>query len=378
MGTLAKLISYLLGREHLSLHDFGYAANAERRAIARGLREVAYMRHLSEHFQYVNGFEREFESYFDGIRALGTASGTDALFLALQQAGVGPGTEVITVANTWITTITAVHELGAVCRVVDVDLMTGLMDPARIENAITPATVALIPVHMYGSMVQMQAVMEIARRYRLAVVEDACQAIGASYEGRAAGTWGDAGCFSFFTTKLVGAPGDGGMLVTPHVEWHDECRKNATACWKDALLKVQPRVPSRLSPLCIPFLRVRLSGLQQRIQGRRRQWFRYLEGVQGLEQTFVLESPPGVESSFRNCMLVSPMKEQIMQACHQHRLPVEEIYPQSKAFVQRLAEQGLSLSNSLYIASNSLSLPLGAQMTDKNIDRVIGIIRHFH
>ena len=365
-------------RGPLPPHDFGSMGLLQRAAVARGLRQVAAMVHLGQHQRYVQQFEGEFAARLGAAHALGVASGTDALFLALLQAGAGPGTEVITVANTWITTVTPIHQLGATPVFVDIDPATGMMDLAHVARAITPATVALLPVHMYGNMVPMGPLMELARRHRLAVIEDSCQAIGASYQGRAAGSWGDAGCFSFFTTKLVGAPGDGGMLLTPHADWHAGLRRHAIADWDTALTAVQARVPSRLTPLSVPFLRARLRALAPRIAARRQQWQRYRDGLRGLPQLSVLEPAAGVSSSYRNCMLVTPQQQAVLQACKQRGLPVEEMYPPSRRFAAQLAAGGSPLPHTQYLLAHSLSLPLGVQMGKRDIDRLIDLIRRCH
>jgi dTDP-4-amino-4,6-dideoxygalactose transaminase len=288
---------------------------------------------------------------------------------------VGPGREVITCPNTWITTLTTVFELGARCRFVDIDPATGLMDPRQVAAAIGPATAAILPIHMYGSMVPMAPLMEIAHAAGVPVIEDACQAIGAAYDGQAAGCWGDAGCFSFHATKLVGSPGDGGMLVTRHPQWLDAFRRDAVVQWDEALRSVQARVPSRLAALHVPFLRVRLKRLQERIAGRAVQWQRYHQGLQGLKTGYLLGHAHGVTPAYRNCILMTSRRQAIADECRRHGIPVEIIYPASEAFVTRLVDQGNVLPHALKLASSNLSLPLGRQMSNRAIDRLIDIIR---
>ena len=146
--------------------------------------------------------------------AIACANGTDALELALWAIGVGPGDDVITVANTFAATAEAIVRCGAVPRFVDVDRQTLLMDTTRLEGAITPRTRAIIPVHLYGSCVDMAAVMAIAARHGIAVIEDAAQAQGATSRGKRAGATGHAGCFSFYPGKNLGACGDAGAVIT--------------------------------------------------------------------------------------------------------------------------------------------------------------------
>jgi dTDP-4-amino-4,6-dideoxygalactose transaminase len=163
---------------------------------------------------YVARFEAEFAAFCQTAHAVAVGNGTDALWLALLARGVGPGDEVITVSNTFIATAEAISYCGATPVFVDIDEQTYTMDPAAIERAITSNTKAIIPVHLYGQMADLDPIMEIARRHRLFVVEDACQAHGAEYKGRRAGSIGDAGCFSFYPGKNLGALGEGGAITT--------------------------------------------------------------------------------------------------------------------------------------------------------------------
>ncbi len=161
----------------------------------------------------VEQFERQFAEYCGVPHAVGLASGTDALMLALQAVGVGHGDEVVTVSATFIATVGAVASVGA--RPVFVDVDDGIvMDPAKVEAAITPRTRAILPVHWSGNVADMPRLKEIADRHGLPIVEDACHAIGARLESQAAGNVGDVACFSFHPVKHVNAWGDGGILVT--------------------------------------------------------------------------------------------------------------------------------------------------------------------
>lgn len=163
---------------------------------------------------FVAQFEKEF-AVFCGTRfSTGVGSGTDALWMALLALGVGPGDEVITVPDTFIATAEAISWCGAKPVFVDVDPVTYNMDPSKIEAAVTPKTRAIIPVHLFGQMADMGPIMEIARKRKLLVVEDASQAHGAEYKGRKAGSIGDAGCFSFYPGKNLGAYGEAGAVVT--------------------------------------------------------------------------------------------------------------------------------------------------------------------
>ena len=162
--------------------------------------------------------EHEFAGFCRARHAVGVNSGTSALHLALLALGVGPGDEVITTPFTFYATVAAILYAGATPVYADIDPLTFNLDPVQIEAHITPKTKAILPVHLYGQPAAMDPILDIARRHKLAVIEDAAQAHGAEYNGRRVGALGDIGCFSFYPTKNLGAPGEGGMAVTDNPE----------------------------------------------------------------------------------------------------------------------------------------------------------------
>lgn len=162
---------------------------------------------------FVAAFEQEWAAYCDCAYALGIANGTEALHLALAACGVGPGDEVISVPNTYAATIFAISYVGARPVFVDVDPATSNLDVSQLEGAITERTKAILPVHLYGHPVDMDPLLEVARRHSLYVIEDAAHAHGALYKGRKVGSLGDIGCFSFYPSKNLGAFGDGGAVT---------------------------------------------------------------------------------------------------------------------------------------------------------------------
>jgi len=162
----------------------------------------------------VEAFEREFADYCGTKHAIAVSSGTSALHLTLLAAGIGPGDEVITTPFTFVATVSAIIYAGATPVFVDIDPESFNMDPALLEAAITKNTKAIIPVHLYGQMADMDPILAIAEKHGLVVIEDACQAHGARYKGKGAGSMGLAGCFSFYPGKNLGACGEGGLVVT--------------------------------------------------------------------------------------------------------------------------------------------------------------------
>jgi dTDP-4-amino-4,6-dideoxygalactose transaminase len=158
-------------------------------------------------------FERDFALYCESEHAIGVGSGTDAIHLACRAAGIGEGAEVIVPAFTFVASALGVSLAGARPVLVDVDPETALIDPEKVARAITPRTAAIMPVHIFGQCAEMDPILELARKHNLAVIEDAAQAHGARYKGRAAGSMGDMACFSFYPSKNLGACGDGGVVL---------------------------------------------------------------------------------------------------------------------------------------------------------------------
>jgi dTDP-4-amino-4,6-dideoxygalactose transaminase len=167
----------------------------------------------------VAAFEEEFAAYCHSRFAIGVNTGTSALHLALLAAEIGPGDEVITVPFTFVATVAAIYYSGAKTVFVDIEPRSFTMDPSGIERAITPRTKAIIPVHLYGQTADMAPILALAEKHKLLVIEDACQAHGAEYNARRAGSLGAMGCFSFYPGKNLGAYGEGGMVVTDNAEY---------------------------------------------------------------------------------------------------------------------------------------------------------------
>ncbi len=231
---------------------------------------------------FVEKFEQDFAAFCDTRFAIGVGNGTDALWLALLALGVGVGDEVITVPNSFIATAEAISYCGARPVFVDVDEQTYTMDPALLERAITPRTKAIIPVHLFGQMADMDPILEVARRHRLYVIEDACQAHGAEYKGRKAGSLGDAGCFSFYPGKNIGALGEAGAVVT-----NNEAVNQAIRTLRDhgqAKRYYHARIGwnARMDGIQGAVLRVKLKHLARNNAARRDHARRYDEHLQGL------------------------------------------------------------------------------------------------
>ena len=227
----------------------------------------------------VEAFEREFAEYCGARHCIGVANGLDALFITLKAMGIGTGDEVIVPSNTYIATWLAVSYAGATPVPVEPDLRTYNIDPARIEAAITPATRAIMPVHLYGQPADMDPITAIARKHNLKVVEDAAQAHGARYKGRRTGTLGDAAGFSFYPGKNLGALGDGGAVVTSDDSLADRLRVLRNYGSRVKYHNEVKGFNSRLDELQAAFLREKLVLLDNWNERRSGVAARYLEGL---------------------------------------------------------------------------------------------------
>ena len=226
----------------------------------------------------VSSFEKEF-SHYCGVRyGVGVGSGTDALYLALKTAGIGEGDEVVTVANSFLATALAISFTGAKPVFVDIDPKIYTMDPNQLELLLKRQEArgsgrkikAILPVHLYGHPAEMDSIMEIANRYDLVVIEDACQAHGAKYGRKKVGSFGAMGCFSFYPTKNLGGYGDGGMVVTDHKKYDQNLRLLRCYGEREKYQHVLKGHNSRLDEIQAAILRVKLKYLDQWNEVRRR------------------------------------------------------------------------------------------------------------
>jgi dTDP-4-amino-4,6-dideoxygalactose transaminase len=242
-----------MGPPHIPFADPGRAARAELGALTDALHRVV-QRGQFILADEVRAFEAEFAAAAGRPHAVGVASGTDAIELALRALGIGAGDEVITQANTCVPTIAAIVRAGAVPVLCDADA-TGAMDPSSAAMAIAPATRALLPVHLYGHAADMPRLCALARNHRLHVIEDCAHAVGATIDGRAAGSFGALACFSFYPTKQLASLGDAGAVTTADAGLAERLR--ALRSYGDR----EPGINSRMSELQAAFLRGRLPRL---------------------------------------------------------------------------------------------------------------------
>ena len=253
-------------------------------ATIRAEVDAAFARVLDNcHFilgEEVAAFEEEFAAFCETSECVGLDNGISALELGLRAAGVGPGDEVITVSHTFIASVSAISFTGATPVLVEVQPDTYLMDPATIEAAITPRTKAIVPVHLYGQTVDMDPLMELAERHHLFVLEDACQAHGARYKGRRAGSLGHAAAFSFYPGKNLGAAGDAGAFTTNNAELAQRVRMLRNYGQSVKYHHDMLAFNRRLDNIQAAFLRVKLRHLDS-WNAARRQVARHLRDAAG-------------------------------------------------------------------------------------------------
>jgi len=222
----------------------------------------------------VASFEKEFADYLGIPHAVGVASGTDALHLALRACGVGPGDSVITVSHTAVATAAAIDLCGAAPVFVDIDPFSFTMDPKDLDDTIRGSKgsrlKAVVPVHLYGHPADMSAIMEIANRHNLRVVEDCAQSHGATFRRKKTGLWGHMGAFSFYPTKNLGALGDGGMVVTGDPELGEKARLLREYGWEERHISKFPGLNSRLDEIQAAILRAKLPYLDKENDSRRK------------------------------------------------------------------------------------------------------------
>ena len=310
----------------------------------------------------VEEFEQAWAEYCGVGHAVGVASGTDALAIALHAVGVEPGDEVITAANTCVPTVAAIEQAGGVPVLVDVDPETRTLDPARLEEAIGARTRAIVPVHLYGRCAAMEPILRIARERGLKVVEDAAQAHGAEYEGRRAGSLADAAAFSFYPTKNLGALGDAGAIVTADAAVAARARRLRSYGEEARYRSVEPGVNSRLDPLQAAVLLAKLPHLDEWNARRRELADRYrragLEAPESADHLFVVRAAD--RDAYRARLAAAGVETLVHYPLPVHGHPA----------YTRLARPGLETSERL--AREVVSLPLYPELTDEEAEVVIG------
>jgi dTDP-4-amino-4,6-dideoxygalactose transaminase len=323
-------------------------------------------------------FEDEFAVYCEARYAIGLGSGTEALWLALLACGVGSGDEVITVSNTFMATAEAITYAGAKPVFVDVDDRTYTMDPAQLDQALTPRTKAIIPVHLFGQAADMDPILAFGRKHGLFVIEDAAQAHGALYKGRKAGSLGDAGCFSFYPGKNLGAFGEAGAVVTndPKLDEkirilrdHGQVRKyhHTMVGWNCRMDGIQAAV-----------LRVKLRHLDHNNRARRKHALQYNEDLAELEEIITPHEASYGEHVYHIYAVRVRERDEVMRLLEENGIGCGIHYPVpvhlQKAY-QELGYVAGAFPISERTSAEFLSLPMFPELTEMQVKLVTDAVK---
>jgi dTDP-4-amino-4,6-dideoxygalactose transaminase len=327
----------------------------------------------------VEAFEEEFAKYLSLREAVGVANGTDALELALRALGVGPGDAVFTVSHTAVATVAAIERAGAAPILLDVDERTFTMDPGRLEDALAAAQLpsgirpkAVVVVHLYGHPAAMPAIVDLARRDGLLVVEDCAQAHGARLDGRMVGTFGDVATFSFYPTKNLGALGDGGLVASDDPAVTSRVRELRQYGWHERYVSATIGFNSRLDELQAAVLRVKLRHLEAGNERRRGLAGRY-DSRLGAATVRTPSVAAGAQHVYHQYVIRARQRSELMAWLRERDIGTAIHYPvpvhQQPAYVGRLLHPH-PLEATDRLAGEIVSLPMFAGLADADADRV--------
>ena len=310
----------------------------------------------------VNNFEHNLKQYTNTKYAIGVASGTDAIYLALKALNIGDGDEVITVANTALATIAAIVQAGATPVLVDVEPEYYTIHPKLLKHAISKKTKAILVVHLYGQAADMLEINHIANAYGLPVIEDCAQAIGARYNAQAVGSLATLGCFSFYPTKNLGAIGDGGAVTTNDQELASKILSIRQYGWNKHRVSISPGINSRLDELQAAILNIKIQHLDNFNQQRKNIALTYANAFKNIRKLTPPKIRANSEHVFHLYVIQSPYRDQLAQTLKEHNIETAIHYPQAiyqhpgfKKHI-RISQQELPVTEKLL--SNILSLPL--------------------
>ncbi len=332
----------------------------------------------------VKALEEEICAYSKVKHAIGCASGSDALLLALMALNVKAGDEVITAAFTFFATGGAIARLGARPVFVDIDPLTYTMDPQKVEAVISPRTRAIIPVHMYGQCADMNSLLEISERRGIPIIEDSAQAIGANDRGRPAGSMGRLGCFSFYPTKNLGAAGDAGMVTTNDDELAARLRALRVHGGLTEYHHAEIGINSRLDGMQAAVLRVKLPHLDDWARARREKAARYNQLFSQLELPFAVRTPAvrdAAEHVYHLYIVRVPThRDAVMAHLTKHGIGTKVYYPVPLHLQQCFLYLGYKpgdLPQTESAALETFALPLYPELTDEQQQTVVETFKSF-
>lgn len=320
----------------------------------------------------VVAFEREFATYCNAKHGVAVNTGTSALHLSLLAANIGPGDEVITVPFTFVATVAAVDYCGARPVLVDIEPRFYNMDPQKVERAITKRTKAILPVHLYGQPANMDAIHDIAERHKLLVIEDACQAHGAEYKGRRAGSLGDLACFSFYPGKNLGAYGEGGMVVTNSDEYARTLRMLRDWGAEKKYQHVLKGYNYRMDGIQGAVLRVKMQRIEAWTEARRAHAAQY-DRLLGAHGVAIPQAMPEARHVYHIYAIRTKQRQQWMDALQAKGIQSGIHYPYPVHLLPAYSDLGYKAGDFPYAeqaATEVLSLPMYAELTSAQIDEV--------
>ncbi|MCH1640245.1 DegT/DnrJ/EryC1/StrS family aminotransferase [Paenibacillus timonensis] len=326
----------------------------------------------------VKRLEQEVAEYLGTKHAIALNSGTDALVIALLAAGIGPGDEVVTTPFTFFATAEAISRVGAEPVYADVNPLTYNLDLDGLEAVITPRTKAIIPVHLFGRPLDMDRLMEQARRHGLIVIEDTAQAFGAEAGGRKAGTIGEMGCYSFFPSKNLGAYGDGGLLVTDDPELAEAAAMLRTHGSKRKYINERVGFNSRLDEIQAAILRVKLPYIEAWNEGRRQAAARYHELLRDIPGLMLPgEVPTGDKQVFHQYTLrvLNGRRDALQAGLSEVGISSIVYYPLPVHRLPVYADRGLTFPLADRLSQEVLSLPIWPQIGADVQEHIAGHIR---
>lgn len=329
----------------------------------------------------VTEFETRFAEFCDSKYCVGVASGTDALHLALRVLGIGEGDEVITATNTFVATVLSISYVGARPVLVDIDPETYNMDLDKVEEKITSKTKAIIPVHLYGRPVNMQRLMDISKKYNLDIVEDACHAHGAIYNGKKVGSFGIMGCFSFYPGKNLGAYGDGGAIVTSDEKIYEKLKMFRNYGSQKKYYHDFIGYNSRLDTIQAAVLGVKLRNLREWNTKRLRNAKLYNQKLSGVGD-LVLPNIHNVESHvFHLYVVLTKKRDELLKYLNGNGIQAGIHYPIPIYSLEAYSYLGLTGKDypvTEQFSKEILSLPMYPELTEDQIDMVKDIIKRFY
>ncbi len=336
---------------------------------------------------FINGpevrqLEEQVAEYSDTKAAVGVSSGTDALIVSLMSLGIGSGDEVITTPYTFFATAGSVWRLGAKPVFVDIEPDTFNIDPAKIEAAITDKTKAIVPVHLFGQVAEMDPIMEIAKKHNIYVIEDGAQAIGATYKDRKAGSFGTTGCFSFFPSKNLGGLGDGGMVVTQDEELAERMRQCRNHGSEPKYFHKWVGGNFRLDSLQAAGLIVKLRHLEDWHAGRRANAAKYNELFADVDEIVTPTVRPYNETIYNQYVIRVPRqkRDECRAFLQENGIGCEIYYPVSMHDQECFASLGHKpedFPEAEKAAAETLALPIYAELTDEQINYVAEMAKKF-